>query len=681
VLLLTTLATDGICRDNSRFTVGALAHALEQNWEHGIPSLVAHDMHRPVGWTLPTALYIARNGCRLTGQSQIATTEREVDDLRGAMTAFEASRLEASRDEINRLQTLIGDVLAVNALAVVSECASLYDSNLARHVVPSVFAEEDADGLIEIAKLQLIGPGVYRHGEFALFAHRYFRRTATPANTLNIPFLAALHKMPSHLRPRIALDPDMIGLASSYRPHLEHQYWWGPRFDDDLARIQPGVSQHGATDVERFFTGIERTDFRWGDRDGERIFEVEELRATRTFDLRSISYACRYAHSIVFDQGDVGHFDGAVRIYDDAAHEARRFDDIAHAGRASDYRKLWRLDGEIPVPVWKRLLSDYFRDNHLIGEYLGAAPAARFGPIPPPDENQTRRKDLPASFRIERGSGVRIGLSFRTLPEEPATLHIWPGKLLEIDGQRTPLVEADTLELVKLMAREGRRLEIDPATVLVAIEDMDINLATVWHPAPSEVPGTIQTIRRLADAYQQREEDRLLSFSVAYPVRAAAVILSISGHVLDIVEFIQNWMTEVQPILTVTERLADNLKRLVGDGAADDPQPDALASLTINRVLEIDRLELERGLYELKRVEQGVAIDLLLDPSDESYPVAEVEAGRVRPVAGVVIEESVCGACGQCYRDCPCSRVVDTACYQSITKSRSLSIYLTQRPA
>ena len=25
---------------------------------------------------------------------------------------------------------------------------------------------------------------------------------------------------------------------------------------------------------------------------------------------------------------------------------------------------------------WKRLLSDYFRDNYLIGEYLGASPEA-----------------------------------------------------------------------------------------------------------------------------------------------------------------------------------------------------------------------------------------------------------------------------------------------------------------
>ena len=45
---------------------------------------------------------------------------------------------------------------------------------------------------------------------------------------------------------------------------------------------------------------------------------------------------------------------------------------INRAGKQSDYSKLFRFDGALPVSDWKRLLSDYFRGNNLIPEYLGA---------------------------------------------------------------------------------------------------------------------------------------------------------------------------------------------------------------------------------------------------------------------------------------------------------------------
>lgn len=680
--LIATLATDRPCRDNTRFTPGALAYALQQNWERGVPSLIAHDMNRPLGWTVPTAMYFARSGCRLTGQIHIARSSDEMAQVKRAMTDFLAVQLAAHQDKIDALRTLIAEALDDdNWISVVADCVAVYEVDIARRVALDVFRDEDDDGLIEIAKLDPIGPGVYRHGKLALFAHRYLRRGATPLNTLNTSFLAALEQLPATFHPRVALDPDMVGLASTYRPHLEHQYWWGPEFDDDLSRIPVGVAQHRSNDVERFFTGIERTEFRWGARDAERIFEAEEIRDVPTFDPRAKRYACRYVHAIVSSGGGIGHFDGAVRVYDEDSFSARRAVDIAHTERAPIYDKLWRVDGDIPVSVWKRLLSDYFRDNHLVGEYLGAPAAARFGPIPAASDDMTGPKDPPAAFRITRGSGVRAGLSFRSPPEQSASRHIWPGRLLEIDGQRTPMIEADSLELVKFMARQGHRVELDPATLLFAVEDLDVNLATVWHPDICEIPQTVAAIRALVERWAERSDDRLLGFSVAYPIGEVAILLSVCGHLSDLAELTNQWTTRLQPVLTDPIRLADTLKNLVGDGASDEPRPDALESLTINRVLEVDRLELERGLYELKLTDRGLAIDMMLDLSDQNYRFADVEAGRVRPVAGFIVKQSDCAACGQPYRDCPCSRLFDPGCHQVISKAAPISVFLTPRPA
>ena len=40
--------------------------------------------------------------------------------------------------------------------------------------------------------------------------------------------------------------------------------------------------------------------------------------------------------------------------------------DISKSGKKSNYQKLWRIDGEIEISVWKELLNDYFRDNRLV---------------------------------------------------------------------------------------------------------------------------------------------------------------------------------------------------------------------------------------------------------------------------------------------------------------------------
>lgn len=432
--LISTLASDRLCRDNSRFTPGALVNALQRSWENGVPSLISHDLSRPLGWTLPTAVYFSPSSCRLTGEIRVAKSNQEMSNLSEALNQFVAKRLEERKDDFQNLTTILGENLGGDPQLLINECVAVFDTDIAKRVAPGIFRELDDDGLIELAKLDPVGPGVYRHGPLVLFAHRELRRSAVPINSLNAPFLAALEQIPGILRPRVALDPDMVGLASTYRPVLEHQYWWGPEFDDDLTSIRSGIARHGSTEAERFFSGIEYTDFRWGKRDGERIFEVEEVRAVSTFGTEPGRFACRYAHSIVPVSGKLEHFDGAVRIYDDPTLAARREVDLAHAERAPAYLKLWRIDGNIPIATWKRLLSDYFRDNHLVGEYLGAPPGARFGPIPPATKREPDEKDPPASFRLARGSGIRAGLSFLLLPEPPARarMHIWPSKKLEL---------------------------------------------------------------------------------------------------------------------------------------------------------------------------------------------------------------------------------------------------------
>lgn len=47
---LSVFNSDAINRYGMKFTIGALETALEQSWLMGVPHLISHDIHRPIGW-------------------------------------------------------------------------------------------------------------------------------------------------------------------------------------------------------------------------------------------------------------------------------------------------------------------------------------------------------------------------------------------------------------------------------------------------------------------------------------------------------------------------------------------------------------------------------------------------------------------------------------------------------
>lgn len=113
------------------------------------------------------------------------------------------------------------------------------------------------------------------------------------------------------------------------------------------------------------------------DSEGElvyRTFEVEELVEDQSPGLPDGMYGCRYAHAEYSPAAAaITHFDGAIRAYPEDEYMKRIDNMIDHAGKHSAYTKLFRFDAQMPVTCWKRLLSDYFRGNPLIPEYLGAS--------------------------------------------------------------------------------------------------------------------------------------------------------------------------------------------------------------------------------------------------------------------------------------------------------------------
>jgi hypothetical protein len=235
--LFRVLNTDAVNRYNEAFTPGALAGALEQRWKAGTPILVGHDASRPLGWTAPQALHFAPGHTRLYGMLQIVENRDDAEIVSHQLNAYLASEGRAHADEFGALRAALAPYLRGDELQLRVECTSLIGLGLARRAVADAFVKVNRDGLRRIRDLVPIAPGVYRFGDLALFAHCSFRRAHHPLNRLNARFLAYLASLDGdRITAQIALDPDMVGLASSYLEYHEREYWWGPGSTTTSAR-------------------------------------------------------------------------------------------------------------------------------------------------------------------------------------------------------------------------------------------------------------------------------------------------------------------------------------------------------------------------------------------------------------------------------------------------------------
>jgi len=445
-------------------------------------------MQRPIGWNQATALYMEPGLARLVGFVEFTETGKENESLMKAVRGWYTHQLAKHKADVDGLRNAAGSAIQADHSFLIVECVSLYNPGIARRLCPQIFELENADGLVEVAALDRLGAGVYRAGELAVFAHHYLRRALSPLNSLNAPFLDCLEGLDPKLRPRVAIDPDIVGLAATRRPVIEHQYWWGPNFDDDLAEIEPGLTQYGASDSERFFHGISRTDFWWQSRKGEHIFEVEELRDAETFSPVGNSFGCRYAHAIVPEAtGIPAHFDGAIRTYSDERMAERLDLKIADARRDLPYQKLWRVDGEIPVSTWKRLLSDYYRDNHLVGEYLGAPANARSGELSAdrsaadPHSIAVTPARSPHDERLADFNGPRAVVSLQPPRRLTVEREVVPFRTLKRLGTVRPVVEMQTVNLVKQLRRLGASITVPEGLTIISPDDLYYNIAPIWH--------------------------------------------------------------------------------------------------------------------------------------------------------------------------------------------------------
>lgn len=672
--------------------IPVLETALNQSWDRRLPSSIGHDTHRATGWVNTIALHLQPGLARLFGAISYAETADEMDKVKSILTAALAHKIRSlDRGRVDELRAKLDGFLSTDAQLLPQACASFCDKGLAARVFPKLFAAKDKDGLIPFRLLNPVAPGVFEENGLLLFAHPYFRRSLSRLNSLNDPFLAHFQRASDEagLDFRIALDEDLIGHPDTLLSNIELQYWWGPKFTSDLADIPAGVTRHEASEPDRLFNAVSATEFWWYEQDGRKTFECEEI---RHLDIPSLGhsanhYGCRFVHSILDkDSGLPIHLDGAVRLYTEDLMLERVDKDILHFGRRADYTKLWRIDGSVPVDVWKELINHYYRDNHLVGEYFGGKEEGDCAARPREvslDQGGSIHDFAPCT--MSRGDGVRISISYSSRSENAAARRIVPTTFFDIGAGRRDCIEACTMEVIKLTKRRGATIDVPDEIPVLAFEDMVSNLPVIAHGGQDSVLQAQITLQIVGDwcrALRDRKQDRMVSFHIAVQYEDRDAYFSFAGQVDEMCTWLESdysrLPTSRPAVGDWAEAACDFLTRTF-PAAKDLPPLENM--LKLSGLLMIDRKFLSPGEFEIRASRSYPPQISLLDcPSIQKALPLVKDKGLVVSQA-LVIKDSECQRCHERYATCGCIKDIDPEVWQQITDFEILGVFWTDRSA
>lgn len=586
----------------------------------GIPVYMQHDMHRLKGWSRPLGLYADSLMVRVLGLIEEPETEQERAELEArAGKYWEHHHAEGAAPFRDELVSRVAPADLTNARFLCMEAIVVERIGIAAELYPDLFtpgmASVDKDGLADyrelLKRMKQVQPGVFHDTDrnLLLFAHRFFRRSLSHRNKLNAYFLQSFDATAEEngdLRVRLKLDPDLVGHSASARNLIELEYWHGPRYSDDIATIPNGVAEHKADDRSRIYEGIDRTQIWWKAPESRRVssaeavdyrtFEVEELIDNPSDGLGSDDhFGCRYAHA-EFSAGDaaITHFDGAIRVYAGEPYLNRIETSIDRAGKHAAYTKVFRFDGALPIPHWKRLLSDFFLGNKLIPEYLGA----------PDDVDTEATAELPvgisASAPTETDDATALAALVSLKPGSiDAPIQIYAEYRQEIANQVIPYVEVGVGEVARYLRA---RIDLSDITT-VGITDGVLNLSRLGF-------GPTFILKTIFDAEMSALANALCSDVSAGVVRRAAVPLTWEHDGLLVTLTIAGDADKVAAILQQLHAVVDPAKP---PSEWIEPLSDLIKAAAPQQQSEVNWNGIRRGVLSIKR--SGVVQQQMLLPT------------------------------------------------------------------
>lgn len=684
---LAVFNTDSLNRAGILFPTELLVRGFLDNGRTGMPYLLNHDFHKRLGWTVHNGILLQPAMIKTIGNIFIPTNEEENEKISVLIqNAVNENHYEGCKEHIDRFLALLGESCAEDGRFLYDCCVAYKSSGILNRIYPSL--KYDKDGLVFLDELlndfEYLGSGVFanKRNNFAVFAHQYFRRNLSHQNNTNNDFLDRFISRRGNIkyRLRIALDDNLIALKDTYQPFLEQDFAWGPKFTNDISSISDGVTQYLYPEDEQKVNGIKGMEFWWKTDDGEKTLEAEEICIDPSLGISDTAYGCRYIHSIYdAEKASFVHFDGAVRLYDEETILSRWDNAMNKAGKNTEYTKLFRIDGQLPLEDWKELIIFYFRGNKLPYEYFGVKEDL--------EEFMEVHEDKPVDFSLhvpyktKKENGVQLFVSIypEHVQELPRSRVIIDLDQIEIGSDKLLVSEYHILEIKKILERDGEELFIPQEVEMIKTYDYYSNFPTILHSDENTtalVDSTLSALRRLF-TYWNAVMTKTVSFALAIPFEGELMKISVFGEISSVLKWMDNagkiplarvpfeqWLVEQATWLrnNFEHKGNGNLQHLI--------RPDGIQL--------INRIFIDKKYYQVEEKDGGMVFSF--SKNLKATFITELEKGLIYPSILALLKDIRCSRTGKDYRKSATSKILDEDVQMIIHSAEQLGVFWTDKP-
>lgn len=659
----------------------------------GVPMHISHDMHRLIGGMIPFALYFEPKLVRSLGLTLLPETDEESDQI---LNLKRYSHNKHIREDIAKndgeLFKILEGVLSKNHKYISAGTLAVFDENIVKKYFPKLvkLKEKDKAGLINIKDLEKDFTykyhGVFIHNELPLciYFHSYFRKSLSRHNNFHHLFLDEFmtHKNNDKVTLKIAVDWDMIGYAPDFLQTLEFEYWFGPKYDDDISKINPGLTKHMCNDFEKEYYQISSTEFYWKDNKNLKEFELEELKENNVPTLEDF-FGCRYVHSIYDSNKDTFvHFDGAIRGYTSELYFDRIDKNMTEFGRRSDYKKLFRIDGALDLKDWKNLTTKYMQGNPLIYEYFDIdKPESQYekGKV----EKTLIEELVPHS--IDEKDGIRLLVSYHNKNENfiNQTHSVSIYDIISIDNESHLILEGNVIEIKKALQRLGRNLFIKDDILLGIIKDEYWNIPCIFHNnvnTSENIKITLLALKSVFSKMIERDLNSVISFTLSWNIEDKEVRISSYGHLRNLYKWLLGF--EHIPVdRTNFKKWLEDQREYLNSNFDTHPigKPLIKNIAQFDGVLYIKRKMISHEFEPTLIEKEDSLICQFKIPNNDSEKYSAIIDGVINPVMSYIIDKNICSKTGLDYRDSPYSKILDDDVHTIVEKISGLNFYWSDK--
>ena len=252
--------------------------------------------------------------------------------------------------------------------------------------------ETDKDGLYDFGQLRelfrivpFMGEGLLFGSDYILMAHPFFRRGMNPSQNWSPRFIDLFWKLNKpDISARIALDTERVRLDVKTFGIAELDTWFGAGFSGKITDIKDGPVELRPPvyldqfDLDTFFGSAYSLHIKWATSGNIKTFQAEAYLSDHIL----VEWADDLWHPVQYIHAEYDlkkehfrHFDGALHFYQIGDYNVMRDADLNYNLKNNEHikaptKKMFRLDGEIPLTIWLELTSHFFSKNPLITEYF-----------------------------------------------------------------------------------------------------------------------------------------------------------------------------------------------------------------------------------------------------------------------------------------------------------------------